>query len=428
MTLSIAIIGAGPAGCTLACFLAQRGINCIVYDDDKRPELIVGESLVSAVMPILRRLGIEKEVARISVRKPGAALRHTNGQRVDFHFHRIGLDIPNYAYNIPRPEFDDIVRKRAEQLGVKFIAQRAQVEIPKDTTNRELALSNESLQAAGLTHNTHPDMLIDATGRNRLFSRILSIPSKRGKRDDIAYFAHYDQFKPDGAAPGQVVISVLNCGWSWQIPQRDSLSVGVVLNKESARTFGKNPEQRLENIIDNEPLLSASGHQRKRLTPVMSYTNYQLITKKGYGKGWALLGDAFGFVDPMLSPGVFMALQSATLMDKYVFSKAGINNKGLPQYCQELYAWHHAWNNIIQYFYNGRLLSLHQAGKKLTAKGNRLSINHFMEWHIRHILTSMVTGAKVRSKYHQQMLHYSCNHLLRYKYDISNYAIKDTLT
>ena len=124
----VAIIGAGPAGCALACMLTERGIHTTVYDSDKTPDLLVGESLVPAVIPILRRLGIEERVAEISHIKRGAALRHGNGNRVDFEFQNFGKDYPNYSYNIPRPSFDRLMRTRAEELGVQFVSHKASVE------------------------------------------------------------------------------------------------------------------------------------------------------------------------------------------------------------------------------------------------------------------------------------------------------------
>lgn len=422
MTPVIAIIGAGPAGCALACFLQQRGTDCLVFDDDKRPGLLVGESLVSAAIPILRRLGVEEAVAEISMRKPGASLRHENGNRVDFQFNDFGQAAPGYAYNIPRPQFDKILRQRAEQLGVRFVSHRAKVLATPDNPDRDISLDKESLAAAGLDINSHPKLLIDATGRHRLFSRVLDLPTARGQRDDVAYFSHFKNFAGDATAAGQVVISVLNQGWSWQIPLQDRLSVGVVINKESVNQFGNTPEQRLNNLIDTNPLLAGSGRNRRRVSPIMSYANYQLITQRGYGNGWVLLGDAFGFVDPMLSPGVFMALQSAVLLDYCLAQKGG--DRELQEYSDTLYSWHQSWDRLIQYFYDGRLLSLHQEGSNVIQNSHRLSPARLLEQHISRVLSSMVTGVKTCSRYNHALLHYSCQHLLTDDYKTLEHAIK----
>src|SRR5690606_26029477 len=123
----VAILGAGPAGSTLAALLVQRGFDVLVFDDAKRPELLVGESLVPATVPVMRRLGIEERVKAYSQHKPGVSFLHRHGSRIDFHFGPIARSLPTYAYNIPRPQFDDTLRERAEELGARFVTHRAAV-------------------------------------------------------------------------------------------------------------------------------------------------------------------------------------------------------------------------------------------------------------------------------------------------------------
>lgn len=418
----VAIIGSGPSGCALAGFLAQRGVECLIFDNDKRPTLLVGESLVPAAIPYLQRLGIEDEVAAISIKKRGAALRHPSGKRIDFKFRRLENGVPDYAYNIPRPEFDDILSRRVQSLGVRYVKGNAIVE-KSHSPDRDLDLSHATLELADL--NQQPDLLIDATGRNRLFSRILSLESKKGGRDDVAYFAHYNNFDGDAVVDGQVVLSIIEPGWSWQIPLKECMSVGVVINRKKARSYGTNPEERLEKIISSDPVLRKNGLARTRCSEVMSYSNYQLVTKKGYGKGWALLGDAYGFVDPMLSPGVFMAMESAALLERFAFDKKSnaISYTGLQTYSEELNDWLSSWSTIINYFYDGRLLGLFEAGENVTQHASKLSPTRLIKGHIDKMITSMVSGAATRSRYNQNALLYSCRHLLSDDIDTRPYAI-----
>ena len=189
------------------------------------------------------------------------------------------------------------------------------------SAGRELELDPESLALAGLTEDGHPDWLIDGTGRARLFARTLDLPAERGDRSDVAYFAHFENFTHDEVDPGQMIISVLDHGWSWRIPLRDKLSVGIVIDKEAAKALGNTPEQRLENAIATEPLLRERGKHARRVTDVMTYTNYQLMSRQGHGKGWIMLGDAFGFADPMLSPGLFMALDPQVCWTRWFFRR-----------------------------------------------------------------------------------------------------------
>jgi flavin-dependent dehydrogenase len=431
MSLSIAIIGAGPSACALACFLSERDIACLVFDDAKKPSLLVGESLIPAAMPIIRRLGIEQEVAAISSVKKGAALRHgTEGTRVDFEFRDLGKGISDYAYNIPRPQFDNILRARAEALGVRFVTHKAKVEKCENTQQTELQLADESLVAAGLARSSQPDLLIDATGRSRLFSRTLGLAAKRGPRNDVAHFAHYSNFDADSAHDGQVVISVLDCGWSWQIPLGDTTSVGVVLDGQAAKGYGNCATSRLENVISSNGILNKPD--RQRISEVKTYSNYQLMSDQASGPGWILLGDALGFVDPMLSPGVFMALESARLMDKLVFSQGGLRQKGAVRYNKEMVEWHSAWSSLIEYFYDGRMLALGAMRPDKTSRNSSFSlsklpqaIQKLPDAFVSSVLSGLVSGAGTRSKFNQRMLKHACVLLPNKSTPVSDYAIRD---
>ncbi len=418
---SVAIIGAGPAGCTLACLLALRGMRPVVFDDDKRPALLVGESLIPSVIPVLRKLGIEDRVREFSTYKPGASFFHGGGARLHFSFRDRGRKAPGYAYNVPRPRFDSLLRERAIELGVRFVDHRAKL-LKSSDPGRDLELAPDSLALAAMANQ--PDWLVDGTGRSRLFARTLGLPAKRGGRNDVAYFAHFENFDHDEVDPGQVIISVLENGWSWRIPLPGRLSVGVVIDRDSAKKLGGTPAERLERAIATEPLLREQGRDAKRVTDVMSYTNYQLISEQGHGKGWIMLGDAFGFVDPMLSPGLFMALESASLLDSTVFSESAPRVRDIERYCAELGHWHSSWQELISYFYDGRILRMYEAGSHLSANKGRLSPANIMEKHMSRVIASMAAGVGTRSTYNRKLLHHSSRHLIWGVKEAGFYAVR----
>lgn len=432
MINSVAIIGAGPSGCALGCFLQQRGIDCVVYDSDKTPPLMVGESLVPAAIPLLRRLGIEQEVANISHIKRGAALRHGNGNRVDFEFQKFGKHFPDYSYNIPRPEFDRLIKARAKHLGVRFVERRARLETSEQDGEPSLQLASECLLAAGFNRATQPDLLIDATGRNRLFSKKLNIPASRGPRNDVAHFAHYKHFACDAKLEGQVVLTALHCGWSWQIPLKGVTSVGVVLNSDAAKQYGRTAEERLEAVIEHNGLLKRAGEQRQRMSNVMTYSNYQLMADRAHGNGWVLLGDALGFVDPMLSPGVFMALKSAELLDELLFKDQKDSQQSVNQACANYYSqmrdWHDAWSRLIAYFYDGRMLSMGQMRDHIRQQSSLFSISRYAEPLVSRVLSQLVSGVGTCSDFNQSVLHYTTEHLIKDKTCLQHNQIASVLS
>ena len=347
---TVGIIGSGPAGATLASLLTMKGVEVTLFDDGRRPDLIVGESLIPAIVPVLRKLGLEERAAAICQHKPGVSFTFSPEEEVAFTFQSLaGSPMPTYAYNAPRPLFDNLLDERATELGVQRARVRAKVERDGDG----LRLTEDTLSQAPWLQGKPPDLLVDSTGRNRLFARTLEIPADLGPRKDVSYFAHYagcDEPTPRG----QVIIGRLARGWCWRIPLRDCLSVGVVLNKDDAAKFGAMPEERLEGIINHDPLLAAAGRNRRRITEVATYTNYQLIPRRGHGPNWVMTGDAFGFVDPMLSPGMWLALHSAEVLVEHL--------DNLPAYTREMRKLIKGWMGLIQYFYDGRIFAMYKTG------------------------------------------------------------------
>jgi len=419
----IAIVGGGPTGYTLAGLLALRGIRSVVYDDGRKPELIVGESLLPAAIPIFQRLGIEDRVAAISQHKPGASFFHTSGHRIDFSFKNAENPLPGYAYNSPRPALDHLLAERARELGVKIVPQRAKLAFDKAT--RKVNLKPESLTAAGFGTDSdlaeQPALIIDATGRTRAIARGLDLPSARGGRDDVSYFAHFKNFRHDEVPEGQIIISALTHGWCWRIPLPGGrLSVGVVLDRKRALGLGGSPAERLEHLIATEPLLKDCGREAERVTKVFAYANYQWISEITQADGWLLAGDAFGFVDPMLSPGLFMGLESARLLDHHLFGSAGesastavLDSPPLlasrsKNYAAEMHHWHASWSSLIHYFYSGEIFQFYWAGEQIMEKhgGSKVgdAINQKVNGHINRQIAMMASGGTTRSRYSRSLL------------------------
>src|SRR5207247_7184235 len=138
-----------------------------------------------------------------------------------------------------------------------------------------LALAPAPLAAAPLLDGRQPGLTAAPTGRARLSARALRIPAQVGARNDVAHFAHVEGWTWDDA-PGQVLIARLQAGWSWCIPFKDRLSVGIVVGREDAARLGRTPTERLEQAIAADAWLSSIAGGAKRVTSVATYSNYQL--------------------------------------------------------------------------------------------------------------------------------------------------------
>lgn len=411
--LRIAVVGGGPSGSTLAALLADRGFSVTMFDDGRRPEMIVGESLIPAVVPIFQRLGIEQKVAETGVVKPGVSFLFGEDEGIHFNFLPVAGRLPTYAYNVHRPQFDDVLLNRAIEAGVAHVPLRARLQkrTDKDAGTNEILLSPETLAAAPSLYGRQPDLIVDASGRVRTIAKLLEIPSKVGPRKDVAHFAHYEGFDPI-TPEGQVIIGRMASGWSWRIPLRDRLSVGIVLNRDDAAMLGKTAEERLERAILCDHDLSAAKGTFKRISPVATYTNYQLVSERGHGAGWVLAGDAFGFVDPMLSSGMFIALRSAEWLADEIIAADARGAGSLPdftKYSLEMHRLIMAWMELVGHWYSGGVFTFHRAGMARLKAHNHF-FNRMMRRHVERNLACMATGASTTSAYSRGMLRFMTTH------------------
>jgi flavin-dependent dehydrogenase len=419
-TLRIAIVGAGPAGAALALLLARQGAEVTLFDDARRPDLLVGESLVPAVVPILKRLGIEEETAAVGVLKPGVSFIWSAADRFAVSFARFAPAVPPYAYNIPRPGFDEALVVKAVEAGAHRVVARARLEPgTRDGGGAELALTADTIAAAPSLGGRPPDLIVDATGRARRAARALDIGATVGRRNDIAHFAHYEGFQWD-ELPGQVLISRLDAGWSWRIPLKNRLSVGIVLDRQRADDLGRTPEERLDRAVAGDAFLARTAGAATRVTPVVSYSNYQLMSTRASGPGWVMAGDAFGFVDPMLSPGVFLALRSAELVADALAPFVRRRSRPAPaelssalrpyvaSYTEALRAW---WD-LIEYFYDGRMLALFRSGDGWVRRRPNV-VTKLVQRHIERQIALQASGMGTTSGYSRRLLRFLGRHGLR---------------
>ncbi len=422
----IAIIGAGPAGTTLAALLAQQGASPVIFDDGKRPDLIVGESLIPLMVTTFQKLGLEDKIKSFGVRKPGVTFTIDEETEFPLSFKSVRGVLPEYAYNVPRKEFDDLLLEAAMASGVKYIRAAAKLEKvePVGDAAPGVRLGAESLALVPEWGGAPPDLIVDASGRRRLLAKLLGITADKGPRQDVAHVAHFagcERPTPEG----QVIISRLHHGWGWRIPLNEGrLSVGVVLNKEDARGYGATAEEVLNSAIDRTPRLARACAARRRISPLATYTNYQLISHQGCGPGWVMAGDAYGFVDPMLSPGLAMAMVSAEKLSEIIPATWPAETAPIDAALRAYVDWFRdflsAWQELIDDFYHGTIFALYKTGMKWNDRFPRL-----MRPFNRHVETNiacMAAGAYTNRPYSLGLLRFLRRHGMQF--DPSAFAIQ----
>jgi flavin-dependent dehydrogenase len=399
---TVAILGAGPAASTLATLIARAGVKVAMLHRPRTAPLLVGESLVPAIVLMLRKLGVEKEVAAYSKYKPGACFNIGGRMDFPFAFKDFCGSFPPYAYNVPRIQFDETLLATARKAGAKIFGVSAGVERVAGTD--KVKLNRETLDATGDFFSEPPDLIVDATGRARLLPKLLDIPSCEGGRKDAALFAHVDKARL--YEDGYVHSTRLDHGWSWRIPLPGCISVGMVIGSEFLPQFGATKEERYDNLLKQDTVLRKVAGDAKRLTPVMEYTNYQLVSGRMAGDGWALVGDTAGFIDPVFSGGLFIGMHSAFALADAI-QKGSV--KAFKNYEREVMHHLKIWQEIVGYFYDGRLFTSFSIGEKL--RGNFLMKLAFP--HINKHMGKFFLGAASTSPYSIRLLRALVNYGLR---------------
>lgn len=399
---TIAIIGGGPAASMLATLLARDGVKVAIYYQPKRVPLIVGESLVPAIIPMLQMMGVEEKVKSFSTFKPGATFNFGEIGNFSFFFDKLIGKTATYAYNVPRDKFDAALLETAVSTSAKIIEIPAVLERVPDSD--KVKLGTETLAAAGNFFNGQPDLIVDATGRVRLLPKLFGINARETSRKDMALHAHVDNTHLDHT--GHVHSTRIDHGWSWRIPLPGRVSVGMVLGAEHAAKFGATKEERFDNLLKQDSVLSKVAGNAKRITPVMEYTNYSLASERIVGENWALVGDTAGFIDPVFSSGLFLGMNSAMIL-------AGAIKRGTPEAFQEYQkeAQHHitTWQEIVSYYYDGRLFTFFRVGEML--KGN--PVIKLINPHIAKHMGRIFSGAASNSPYSLGLLRFGMKNGLR---------------
>jgi len=384
----VAIVGGGPSGAALAAYLQRAGIGTVFFTRGKRPPIIVGESLVPAVIPFLRDLGIEDEVAAYSMYKPGATFTFHPTMQLSFRFaDRRGAKTP-YSYNVPRDRFDASIVAAAERTGAIRIDHSARIE--RDAASERIRFAPETLELARAALGGEPDLIVDATGRARTVARLLDLSTVEGPRKDTALHAHCTGVET--VLPGNVHSDRLERGWAWRIPLPGRVSVGIVTPSEHIARFGATIEEQYDAFLRTDVCARQWGEKAERVTPVVRYTNYQLRATRGVGPGWALCGDAFGFVDPVLSSGMLLALDGARALAKAI---RGGSARGFQKYQDRAIRNLDDWSRIVDAYYSGRLFTLFKVGEYV----RHTWLGRATDWHFRKHLPRVFTGEATDSRY-----------------------------
>ncbi len=294
------VAGGGPAGTTASTLLAKQGHRVLLIDRDQHPRFHIGESMLPMSEPVFERLGITFEGGEYLPKNGAEFIDEALGISV-----RFPLAGQHQPYQVERSKFDLMMLNNAEAQGVTVYQQ----ESVKDVDCNEDGVFIRTDKA---TYSAR--YLIDATGRSAMMGRRNQAVRRIDNLGKFSLYTHYKEVNAEAAdtlfETGDVKIVIVDIGWFWVIPMTGRrLSVGLVVQKDvSAQDRG--PDL-FERYLAASPMLTAALQGAKADFDIKAEADFSFANEKRHGLRYACCGDSAGFLDPVFSSGVFLAVKTA---------------------------------------------------------------------------------------------------------------------
>jgi flavin-dependent dehydrogenase len=312
-TYNALVIGCGPGGSSAATFLARAGKRVLVLEKEIFPRFHIGESLLPCNQTILRDMGVLPALHAAGFpRKVGAQFHLGNGSLgTRFVFREGKFNREPETIQVERAAFDHILLKHARASGADVREGWSVQRFSSDAGG----VNVEARAPDGQTHSLRAAFLIDASGRgnvtgNQEGQRIIHPDLKK-----LSVFGHFTGVRLDpGEAGGDTIIIRLPNKWFWIIPiSAEKTSVGLVLDKNEFASAGGTPEQIFQHWVESSPPLKNRMMNAQLVGAMQTTSDFSYYNRRLVGHRLLRVGDAAGFMDPIFSAGVFLAMWSGKL-------------------------------------------------------------------------------------------------------------------
>jgi flavin-dependent dehydrogenase len=305
------VIGGGPAGSTVASLLARRGLDVVLAEKDRHPRFHIGESLLPVNLELLSQLGVLEQIEAIGIRKYGAELNSpVHDAPVELDFADAWDKSYPYAYQVRRSEFDRILFEHCVDSGARAMEQCRVTSVAFPSAG---GVDIDTSSTRDGARRWRARYVIDASGRDTFLAKRLGTKLRNPRHASAAIYGHFTgaQRLP-GNAEGNISLFWFDHGWFWFIPLQDgTTSIGAVCKPAYLRNRKSDPNRFLLDTIALCPALAARLRGAHLVSDATATGNYSYISRHMAGDRYMLIGDAYAFVDPVLSSGVFLAMQGA---------------------------------------------------------------------------------------------------------------------
>lgn len=362
------VLGAGPAGCAAAALVAQEGFSTLLVEREALPREHVGESLMPEAYWTFEKLGVlEKlESSRYS-KKVGVQFVDATGRESKPFFFRSHHDHPSSdSWHVERDDFDRMLFDNAAEKGAETLDQTRVLEVLFDeaTVGGDPALAKATgvrlRTTEGSEHTIASRVVIDATGQSSLIANKLGLKEMNPDLRKAGIWRHYRGGHRDEAGGGvKTVISHTRDkkAWFWYIPQsNDVVSIGCVGDADYLLKGRGTPAEVMDEELTKCPGVTKWLEGAEPMDDLAIAKEFSYTTSHAAGAGWTLVGDAWGFIDPVYSSGVYFALKSADLASDCVLDALKSDDCS----AQRLGAWNGTFRDgtkwvrkLVHAFYSG---------------------------------------------------------------------------
>ncbi len=338
----VVVIGGGPAGSTAASLVAQAGRSTLLVEREKFPRFHVGESLMPECYWPLERLGLieRMKASKFTPKKSVQFVTASGKESEPFYFTEHDPRESSTTWQVERADFDKLLFDRAAELGADCYDQTRVMDVLLDDNGGTRGVKLRT--ADGQLQDVSAKVVMDGSGQSSL------IANKLGLRQDIAdlkkaaiwgYYKNAMRDEGDNAGATIIMHTDQKDSWFWFIPLSDEVtSIGCVGDTDYMLKTGLDTEARYQLELDRCPGLQSRLEKAERQGKLHVAKEYSYWTKQHSGQGWVLIGDAFGFIDPIYSSGVYFALvMGEKAADAVIegFQKDDLSAEQLGKWCTE---------------------------------------------------------------------------------------------
>ena len=313
----VVVIGGGPAGSTVATLIADSGRRVGLFERERFPRFHIGESLIPETYWVLKRIGMLEKMQRSHfVKKYSVQFVNATGKlSAPFYFYDNKPHECSQTWQVVRSEFDQMLLDNAREHGVDA---HEGVHVIDVLFEEDRAVGVTIKDAGGVRREIRAKVVVDASGQaallqNRFKLRVWDPILNKGAIWTYWQGAYRDTGRDEGAT--MVLQTDNRNGWFWYIPQHDNVvSVGIVAPFDYLfKGRGANHEKTYNEEVERCPAVKQRISGGTRATGLFVTRDYSYRSTRVAGNGWVLVGDAFGFLDPLYSSGVLLALKSGEL-------------------------------------------------------------------------------------------------------------------